>query len=322
VFVASLALVETTLRMKGATPSAGLTPARWSAQYEKALESSHPFTTALLGSSQIAGGFSSAVFSRRYPGTPLHFLVSVGDSPFAVLLHLADETTFSGRLIVSLDESYLENHRLEDQRDVLDYYEDDWRISRRIDFWIEDRLGRLLAFRQTRFAPSTLLSGVVRGDGLPLARDWRNNRPTGEADYHFALADPDYVSQRRARFDRPVGAADKAAWRANFARLDAAVTKILARGGQVALVKWPLAGSWATANQQRFPRSEYWDAVVTSGHAVAVDAAQIPGVDKLPLPDGNHLDADDKDVFTELLLDELEAAGLRFSAHGTVTSDI
>lgn len=50
-------------------------------------------------------------------------LATAGESPFAKALFLADETESTGRLIVSLQESFLESQRLDDQRYFIEFYE-------------------------------------------------------------------------------------------------------------------------------------------------------------------------------------------------------
>lgn len=313
VFVLTVAAIETTLVARGGSRSANLSEDRWARNLQSAIQSADPYSTVLLGASQMRAGFSSDAFSARYPNTPLFYLATAGESPFATLLFIAHETEFSGNLIVSIQEEFLETSRLEEQRYLLDFFEREWKIDTQIDFFIEDRYG-LLTFRQPRFALQNVLDSLIRGNGLPTARDWRHNRRNGESDYHFDRAEPARLVDRRGWHYRMHQSADIDEWIENFRRMDAAIAAIHDRGGHVALVKYPLAASWFTRNRLRFPKEQFWDRAMPTGTGVAVDAMAIAVLGGFPQPDGNHLDAGDKGEFTDLLLDVLEARGMRFAA--------
>lgn len=313
IFVLLIATIESSLIAAGARASANLSEERWARNMELAVQSTDSHTTVLLGASQIRAGFSSDAFSARYPNTPLIYLATAGESPFATLLFFAYETDFSGNLIVSIQEEFLEASRLEEQRYLLDFYEREWKIDTRIDFLIEDRY-QLFAFRQPRFALRNVLESLIRGNGLPTAINWRHNRRNGESDYYFNRTRPEYLIERRAWHEGDYSSAYLEEWTDNFRRMDAAIAVIRERGGQVALVKYPLAASWLTRNRQRFAEDRFWDRVMPESAGLAVDTMAVPELRRFPQLDGNHLDARDKADFTRLLLDTLEARGMRFAA--------
>lgn len=309
VAVAMLAAVELGLRLKGGESSYPLSKQRYAANLEAGLSSRAPETTLLLGASRMRSSFSSDVFAKRNEGAPLEYLATSGESPLALIFHLAEKTDFAGRLIVALSASSLAAGKERDQQYIVEYLDGEWNWNQRLNFRLGDTLSSVTVFRDEQFSFANTLRSLALHGSLPDAPNWRRHSAKGESFYDFKrLRDPRVIAPPALRTEIAT-AADDAAWDRNLDRLQKAVARLKARGGHVALVRFPTSGNWRANERVRWPRARYWDRIARDSGAVTLhfDDEEILG--KFDLPDQSHIDQRDRPAFTSALLDALVARG-------------
>ena len=83
------------------------------------------------------------------------------------------------------------------------------------------------------------------------------------------------------------------------------IRAIRARGGQVLFFCSATSGAHLLADQQGYPRAQYWDRfareIAEPNGARAIYALDIPAIAALPLPDSSHIDQRDRAEFTEAM---------------------
>lgn len=167
----------------------------------------------------------------------------------------------------------------------------------------------MVAWRSPAVAPEKLVTHVA---------GWLRNEdgyagPLPEAPYSysrkdrfrpqdFSMTDADARLQRQYQFistqGRPMGQAEATEI---FRRIETSVTAIQSRGGRVVFALLPRCGAIREVEEERYPKSVYWDRLVATTSALTIDTDSIPAVAQLPCPDGSHLDMHDARVFTRIL---------------------
>ena len=171
------------------------------------------------------------------------------------------------------------------------------------------RVSSSVVIRQENYAISNVLRSVIDLNKTPPIPYWRRNSPSGETFYDFSLIDDGSVLVPPAL---STGAAEPAdtAWEQNLAHFNKAVSRLTARGAQIALVRFPTSGNWWLNDQRQWPRDSFWDRIAVSTGAIKIHFRDVPSMTRFTLPDSSHLDRRDRDAFTRILLNELDAAGM------------
>lgn len=86
------------------------------------------------------------------------------------------------------------------------------------------------------------------------------------------------------------------------------VADIRRRGGRVLVVKLPTSGLITVLEEQRFPRTAFWEEMAGHVGATALHFADVPALNEFSCPDGSHLDMRDRARFSSALA---AALGLR-----------
>ena len=76
------------------------------------------------------------------------------------------------------------------------------------------------------------------------------------------------------------------------------------------------AGNADAAEEDWFPRNEYWDRMVAATTAKTLFALDVPTLRDFPLPDDSHVDYRQKPAYTHALIDALIDRGLLQSDGG------
>ncbi len=301
--------VESFLRSEGGAPSVPLSKSLMTANLDGGLSNPDPRTTLILGASRIRTGFSSRVFAEHTRQAPLYYLATAGESPLAMLVFLAEKTKFSGKLIVSMNANSLSGASMNEQQYIVRYFEDEWNWNNRMNHIIGARVSSSVVIRQENYAISNVLRSVIDLNKTPPIPYWRRNSPSGETFYDFSLIDDGSVLVPPAL---STGAAEPAdtAWEQNLAHFNKAVSRLTARGAQIALVRFPTSGNWWLNDQRQWPRDSFWDRIAVSTGAIKIHFRDVPSMTRFTLPDSSHLDRRDRDAFTRILLNELDAAGM------------
>lgn len=309
VFVAILlGAFELSLRANGGRASVPLSKNRWAAQLERGLANDNRRTTLLLGASRIRGGFSSHTFKQRFPGTPIYFLATSGESPTATLVYLAERTKFAGNLIVDLHEGGLEPGSFWSQKHYVEYFEKEWNWNHKINFAIGDIISSELVFRQENYSISNTLHHAVSSRKWPSIPYWRLHTTNGESFYDFSLVDNGAQLKRGAI--KSVSQSESPGWFANLSRIRHSVATLNGRGATVALVRFRTSGNWWNYDRLRWPRERYWNRLAAEVDAIALHFMDVANLRRFDLPDDSHIDQHDKDAFTDGLLNALIARGM------------
>ena len=307
----SLGGAEAFWRSRGWEPSITDDAPLRAAHRDRALAAG-PGVVALLGASRMQLGFDPETFAARYPGRPLANLSAYGEPPAAVLFDLA-ERGFGGTALVSFTPGQLTDASLAVGRANLA----EWDATRRVD----RAAAELRAFRQNRAVVLQQALGlkpvlrallaVRRVPEPPYVRN-RGDRHV-LADYRLLAARGELAPLRRqiAADTRPDLCVRRRPpeWDANARRLAAAIDRIEARGGRVALVAFPMTGPTAAAEEVRYPKAAYWDRLGKFTDCPRVHFRDAPALSRFDCPDDNHLDKRDAPAFTAALLDELDRRG-------------
>ena len=104
-------------------------------------------------------------------------------------------------------------------------------------------------------------------------------------------------------------------WLAELGEVSRDIRAIRARGGRVMFFCSPTSGAHLAADQQGYPRADYWDRFVREiaepNGAHAIYGLDVPAIAALNLPDGSHLDMRDRAAFTAAVAQLLTDANAR-----------
>jgi len=84
-------------------------------------------------------------------------------------------------------------------------------------------------------------------------------------------------------------------------RVDALVSSIRAKGGDVIFVRLPTSAFMRQWEHRVFPRSEFWDVFAEATDALTLHFEDHPALRRYRLPDGSHLDQRDAPAFSKAL---------------------
>lgn len=296
---------ETVWRWVGHRPSVVDSLQLWS--YHRTRASwNDPRTLVLCGASRSLLGFSTPTFRRRHPHWKVVHLAVDGREPLATLQDLAADQRFRGLVLLEIHESSIGYGQGQDEQVDFHRHRRGWTntIECVCCAWIQNQL---VAVHPT-LNPKRLLSG------------WWNDRfpaPSYRQGYFDRSVDADYArldqaSHREWRLKRVRtsyqrwGAPPPDEWRQKASGLVAAAETISQRGGQVVFVRYPTSGEYWDLDCKHYPRSKYWDRLVSDHGLSSVHFQDLPQSRSLECPDASHLDYRDKITFTNELLDALE----------------
>ena len=114
----------------------------------------------------------------------------------------------------------------------------------------------------------------------------------------MAYAEVDAMLQ--ARIDALTPRANDA-YLQRIASIVAMVAAIEARGGHVVFLVFPTSGFITSMHDKRFPRQQFWNNFASAVPAHATHFADVPHLQKFPIPDGSHVDYRSRGAFTLVL---------------------
>jgi hypothetical protein len=255
----------------------------------------------LVGTSQMQMGIDLPTMQRYARSTPVQLAISA--SPFMpVFEDLANDERITGTVIVSFSMGDFVRPTA------------DTRASQ----WVT-RYDRLRASR-TRLFTQNVEDALTRAVHAVLVSVATGARPQqlafrDSANYVRTLPDrsqhADYTAvDREAAYRRRVEvylAGEEPAFvdvpdlDTRFARLEALVNKIRARGGEVVLVNFATTRRIHEMDELLFPKGVYWDDLVKRTSARTIHFSEHESLAHFDLPDGVHLDYRDAPAFTAAL---------------------
>lgn len=306
-------------RAYGAVPGIRNSEGLWAAQRRR-INRGEGDRTVIIGSSRVLFGLQLPVWQQVTGRRPIQLALE-GTSPMAALESLADDTDFTGRLVVGVTpglffsgfayrraafERYreetpsqwlgqqLSQHLLEPW---LAYYDDDFAL-----FTVLER--QPWPVRPGMDPPRMDVRKLSVGDGERNTRMWAKVE-TDEA--YAALARSIWAQG----FDRPPpGGPEVAAKRRDeqIERAARAVEKLRARGVPVLFARMPSAGDYLATERRDLPRAHTWDALLARSGAPGIHFEDHPALQGFHLPEWSHLSASEADRFTAVFAPMAEAA--------------
>jgi len=275
--------------------------------------------TVFIGSSRIKYDLDIPTW-ENITGDHAIQLACVGSNPIPVLLNLADDADFKGKLVIDVTEflffSPLDGGSAPDR--YIDYYKKRT-PSQRASFQINHLFESQLAFLdKDNFSLNAYL------DKLPLKnREGVHGGP--DFPWQFETVSFDRQSAMNPEFvaDTNLQNKVKGIWRffrsmdkeppVSGAKLDSifimvktAVNKIKARGGQVIFSRTPSSGEFWQIEQMGFPREKYWDRLLKETACNGIFFADYPAINHFICPETSHLKPQDAIAFTKEFIRILE----------------
>ena len=302
-------LLEHATRAHGQRPSV-VDDAVWWGVRRQAIEH-NPHVVALLGTSRMELAYSASAFAAAAPRVRAVQLAIDGMPPLGVLEDLAADDDFVGTAVVDVAEWDLARpDAFTATRAYVERSHALWRApGALVNRWLGSRIQEHLALLSVGGRELIAAAGERRWPEprwVVMARD-----RTFQGDYSLATR-----QELRKRGDKAVGgvpasAPDPEAWLAvSLPRIEVAVARIRARGGNVVFVHLPITGRLAEAVERVYPRARYWSLFEARSSAPVIDLRQVPAIAALRCPDGMHLDQRDQATFTTALVDVLRGRHL------------
>lgn len=310
-----LGLFEFWLRAHGAVPSLDNTEAHWSIVRSRVKDDPSPDSVALLGASRMQTSIDHETLSAGLDADAVHNLSFAGLGPYASFADLAENTDFKGLVIVSMLPAFLiEGWAREEQEDLVAQHHAHWNAFRKFDALVATYLGSRFAFQSQYYELLRTVKSVLQ-HGRPAEQpNYLQTLETRENLMRFEHANLELLramrvaSSERNRENPPMPGEDE--WLERVAELDALTRKITDRGGRVVFVRMPSSGPLRELEAEFFPRETYWDTMAANISAPAIHFEDLPKLAALDLPEYSHIDAKDRQMFTEAIMEELIARGV------------
>ena len=312
VFLIGLIAWEWKWRAFGVEPSYRNSDAAWAMQRRRISEGEGD-KTVLIGSSRVLFDVQLHVWEKMFGERPIQLGLE-GTSPLAALEDLADDQSFTGRLIVGISPPLFFSgfdRRLQAIKG--------WRretLAQRSGHWLSMHfIEPFFAFYDEDYALMTVLRRQAWWPARPGVRTFKDVRRLSvqERDRNTRLWD-------KLEKDPEYQALAKSIWRQLFApppgmtpekgrqiaeeqvnRAAAAVAKLKARGVPVVFLRAPSGGEFLEAENKGFPRERTWNVLLERTGAPGIHFEDYPELQGLTLPEWSHLNAADAERFTERL---------------------
>jgi len=313
-----LAGIEVALRRNGFTPSITDNKSQWCLLRDR-VEDAQPDQVLVLGDSRIQLGFSPRAFRESAPKHDVLVLAVGAAAPPAMLRDIAENTDFAGplllgcasrRIVVPPDDS-------ECHPDWVDTYFREWKgapgYEKKMNIWIKNKLAYHCLISQMRVR-HVLDLARLRSPRLRKTEHVVTTLERNRLAYFKERLTPSELEELRARRVRQLDKEHLARqqeslrtrWHEQMPQVRQWVDKIVKRGGKVVFVRYPTTGEYWTHGQKLAPRNKYWDKIAGLTGAETIHFLDIPGADQLDCPEFSHLDWDDAETFTTMLVKELQ----------------
>jgi hypothetical protein len=328
-FISLMAILtwEFHLRQRGNKISYDDNEALWASKRAMVYEPSDR-TTVFIGASRIKYDLDIATWENN-TGDHAIQLANVGSNPRLVLEDLANDPKFKGKLIIDITEGVFFSEGA--------FY--DWKTNKKIayfkgltptqrfSFEVDHVLESGFVFLdQDNFSINAMLDnlrppprpGVFPGLYFPIGFTPTNFErqsymtPDFVADtnqHNIVRGIWSYGLKRRAEAKIPGEKMD-----AIFNSVKNNIDKIRTRGGQVIFIRPPSSGPFLDAELHGYPRTEYWDRLLTLTGCQGIHFMDYPATASLICPEWSHLTPADAAVYTKSLIKTLqEEKGWTFS---------
>ncbi len=261
-----------------------------------------------IGASRTLFAVDLPYVRERLPDYYPVMLALNGMYPLATLKDLALDKNFSGAVVVDIDSHGLLKVHNDMQQAYVDYYHGSWSPSWRVHRLLLNQWQAFTVLGDPTVNVMSLAQRRLAGYPLPRQPDF-----TIEADRNSGLLlTEEEGAHLKKHFIKVVRddflekhTADVAAWASNLDDVKHWVELIQGRGGQVIFYTAPVTGELQQVYDETYPKERYWDVFMAQLPVMALQAAEIPQMESIHLPDGSHMHASDKRTYSRLLLDAL-----------------
>jgi hypothetical protein len=303
-------------RAYGVSPSIANSNGLWAIQRRR-IDAGEGNATVIVGSSRTFFDIQLPVWERLAGRRPIQ-LSFEGTSPLVFVEDLADDTHFTGRLIIGVDPQVF-FQGFDFHADAVAYTRKE-SPSQHIGQWLSMHLIEpYFAFDDPDFALETVIARQAwpLRPGKPWLTQVRKLSDT-MADRNTYLwsklvSDPQYRELARSiwlqRFppamDPPPDKLRKTIAE-QIERSAKAVAKLRARGVQVLFVRSPSDGEFLAYEQRLFPRAKTWDALLAASHSPGIHFEDYPELQGYCLPEWSHMTRADAERYTVALYGVIE----------------
>ena len=310
IWLSGLLLFEGYLRDQGHLPSIIDSSQLWAQERSR---TDGLDAVVFIGASRTLYGIDLRTVGEVIPGSKPVMLALNGAYPMATLKALANDTAFSGTLLVDVDARGLSERNWDAQSAKNHYFEQDWTPNWAIHRRLLNALQRHWVFLTPRLGVFPLLKSAITEAPAPfLAHDTLSAQREGFLNF-------DRVSATGLSEMFRVGLIEDLAlhpppseehWLRALAPVKKWVQMIEARGGRVIFFVPPVSGHQATLAEAAYPFARYWQRFITEYGLQGWHYRESDVFTALDLPDNSHVDASQKAEYTRLLLMELKGRGL------------
>jgi hypothetical protein len=317
-------------RAYGVTPGYRNSDGQWLVQRRR-IDAGEGDKTVLIGASRILFDTSLPVWEKVTGQRPIQLALE-GTSPVPVLENLADDPSFTGRLVVDVS-PYIIFTGFRYRASVLPYLRDQTPAQRIGDWLSMTFLEPHLAF----YDPDFSLATIVRRQPLPL----RAGMKPDHAVRKLAITDYDRNTHMwdKVVSDSGYGALARSIWAEDFdapprgmetpgkaqkviddeiAKAAAAIERLRKRGVRVVFVRAPSDGEYYAYEQKYLPRDKTWEPLLQRTGVPGIHFEDYPELQGYVLPEWSHLSAPEAERYTanyvpivERLFAQMEAAPKR-----------
>ncbi|HEX9706157.1 MAG TPA: hypothetical protein VGA24_00830 [Steroidobacteraceae bacterium] len=313
--IAAMAAWEWRMRTLGLR-AGDLDDSKWHWAVERRrLESGDHDGVVIVGSSRILFDTDLDVWEEMTGRRPLQ-LALVGTNPRPVLLRLAEESSFSGLVVVGVtpDLYFMERFSyLPQYEEILDFWEQE-SPSERVGHRIGLFLSRHIAFLDEAYRLAPLIERIDIPDPVGVRRPylevWKLAETSADRQHRlWPRLETDLRLRDHARlvwgpFDGS-GPAPETVTRA-IAESRQAVETIRARGGEVVFIRAPSAGLYYENEQHFAPRARTWDRLLAETSAFGIHFEDYPEMRNLEVPEWSHLSRESATRFSRAYVEALE----------------
>lgn len=288
--------------------------------------------TAIVGSSRLLFDINLDAWERETGQAPVQLSLE-GTSSRPFLDHIANESDFSGLLVVGVTPGLFFSPIVGLRTDAIERYRDESPSQ-----WMSQRLSMLVEPRLAFYDPDFALFTVLRRQPLlperldpppiPSVRKISNTRRNRQNDMWERVAtDPAYNQVVTGTWkaiitaprEMPPPEVRQKMLEEAIEEVRSNVETIRARGGEVVFVRAPSSGPFRDVERKGLPRERFWDAMLDRADAIGVHFEDHPELQGLEIPEWSHLRATETDAFTTNLIEILRREML---ARGSMRQEI
>ena len=313
--IISLGAWELFWRGQGKIPDLDDDKNLWAVQRAK-VDNATPDDVVLLGSSRVLFDIELNEWESETGIRPIQ-LACAGSSPIPTFHDIVHNTNFNGTVLVGVtpglffSTTFPEASPWKRAQTRIDYFEDRT-YAQRINHWLSLPLQKNFVFISTSeegWSDDIDLKSLLNS----IAYENRTGKPQYPPFNNFSSIEEDRNNPmtEKTATDTAFANGIKEAWKfiimgnknppekeATIGYFSADAQKFLERGGNLILLRCPSSGWIKEGEDQFFPRTTFWDELVTASNAKGYYYEDYENLKNLECPEWSHLSATDAIYFT------------------------